>query len=147
MGTGERKERMTLETRMRLTSWSGQGTGDGPSSAVECTAISADHLVSIERITKLNTYLCVGRREKTHGPCTYTTGMSASTRRLPSKQLGPGDLACGRLPMWVWRLMAAPHMQKLALVSVLAVTAGHVVAAHISLRPAVHGSTVGPRGP
>ncbi|CAI8044283.1 hypothetical protein GBAR_LOCUS24575 [Geodia barretti] len=104
MSTGERKERMytmALETRMRLTSWSGQGTGDGPSSAVECTAISADHLVSIETITKRNTYLCGVQREKTHGPCTYTTGMSASKRRLPSKQLGPGDLAWRRLPMWV----------------------------------------------
>ena len=42
------------------------------------------------------------------------------------------------------RRLAAPHVQKLALISVLTVTASHVVAAHISPRPAVHGSTAGP---
>jgi hypothetical protein len=41
--------------------------------------------------------------------------------------------------------LAASHVQELALVSILTVAAGHVVAAHISLRPAVHASTVGPR--
>ena len=49
--------------------------------------------------------------------------------------------------MRVCRVLAAPHVQKLALVSVLAMPAGHVVAAHIPLRPAVHASTVGPCGP
>ena len=45
--------------------------------------------------------------------------------------------------MLVCRL-AAPHVQKLTLVSILAMTTGHVVAAHIPLWPAVHSSTVGP---
>lgn len=40
--------------------------------------------------------------------------------------------------------LSAPHVQELALISVLTVTAGHVVAAHISLLPAVHTSTAGP---
>lgn len=48
-----------------------------------------------------------------------------------------------------WRLsmlrgLSASHMQELALISVLTVTAGHVVAAHISLWPAVHASTASP---
>lgn len=47
-----------------------------------------------------------------------------------------------RLPML--RGLSASHMQKLALISVLTVTAGHVVAAHISPRPAVHASTASP---
>lgn len=34
--------------------------------------------------------------------------------------------------------LTAPHMQELALISILAVPAGHVVAANISLRAAVH---------
>lgn len=42
------------------------------------------------------------------------------------------------------RGLSASHMQELALISVLTVTAGHVVAAHISLRPAVHASTASP---
>ena len=45
------------------------------------------------------------------------------------------------------RWLPAPHVQKLALVAVLTVTASHVVSADISLGPAVHGSTLGPRAP
>ena len=45
-----------------------------------------------------------------------------------------------RLP--VLRRLAAPYVQKLALLAILTVAACHVVAAHISLRPAVHTSTV-----
>jgi hypothetical protein len=44
----------------------------------------------------------------------------------------------------VLRRLAAPHVQELALVAILTVAACHVVAAHISFRPAVHTSTAGP---